>query len=298
MPAKLNETALHTTALYDQAASLLEKKLITDPNNTQLLRLLVDNSRQRGQLQAAKVYCERLLCLEPDHTHARYLHTILHEKPLDIQSDNMLPAPFIRREGILNSIEQQTVWRCIAQQYNNFKPSEVIAGSNKNIRRSQLITAKKKTELHVIKSWLIPKVKAAISDKLACFSMPHMVFGKTELQLTLHGDKDYLKTHTDVLKSQPIGASAYQYEKIKSRKISFVYYLHSLPKRFTGGELLLFDTHLMHDTYNPQHTRIAPQHNSLVLFPSQFYHQVTPVTCTADPLQHGRFTLNGWLHEK
>ena len=155
MPAKLNETALHTTALYDQAASLLEKKLITDPNNKRLLGLLIDNARQRGRIQEAKAYCERLLCLEPDHTQARYLHAILHEKPLDIQLDNMRPTPFIRREGILNTLEQQRVWDCIAQQHNDFKPSEVTS-HHQDIRQSQLITAKKKTVLHTVKSWFIP----------------------------------------------------------------------------------------------------------------------------------------------
>lgn len=298
MYKKLNENVIHSTALFDQAAIVLEKKLATDGNNPQLLWRLLDNARQRGQLQAAKRYCERLLCLEPGHTQAQYMSAILNEKPFMIQPNNLQPVPFIRREAILNAAEQHAIWDCIAQKKADFQPSKTISGYANGIRQSRLITAKKKTVLHQIKSWFIPKVEQVIKDKLACFDLADTLIGKKELQLTLHGDKDYLKTHTDVLYTDPTKSVASDYQIIQTRKISFVYYFHSVPKMFTGGELLLFDTQLAQDVYHPEHTRIMPEHNSLVLFPSQYYHQVTPVACKADPFQHGRFTLNGWIHEK
>lgn len=298
MYKKLNEHIMHTTALFDKAAEVLENKLAQDANNPQLLAALLNNARQRGQIQAAKTYCERLLVVAPEHTQARCLSAIFNEQPLKLQPNITQPVPYIRRKGILNAAEQQQIWDCIEKKKADFEPSKLITGYTSDIRQSQLITAKKKTLLHTIKAWFVPKVEHIIQDKLACFDLADTLIGKKELQLTLHGDTDYLKTHTDVLLTKPTDQLSAGYQVIQTRKISFVYYFHSEPQQFTGGELLLLDTQLAQDTYSPEHTRIQPEHNSLVLFPSQFYHQVTPVACKADPYQHGRFTLNGWIHER
>ena len=47
-------------------------------------------------------------------------------------------------------------------------------------------------------------------------------------------------------------------------------------------------------------TQIVPLHNSLVIFPRDAYHEITPVKCNTHDLLDGRFTVNGWLrsHEK
>ena len=292
----LNEKAIHSTALFDQAVVILQKKLATDPHNQQVLWQLIENTRQQGRLQEAARYCESLLQLAPEHTQARYLHAVLHETTPVMQSAEMQPVPFIRREDILNTKEQQQVWACIAQHQTEFKPSKVVSG-NLDARKSQLMDLTDASLLRAIKSWFLPKVADVITTQLGYFAMPDLIFGKKELQLTLHGNQHYFKTHTDVSNKNYSDKPESEDTAIKSRKISFVYYLHSIPKMFTGGDLL-FDTHLAENSYSKTHTRIMPQHNNLILFPSQYYHQVTPVSCAATDIMQGRFTLNGWFHAK
>ena len=55
--------------------------------------------------------------------------------------------------------------------------------------------------------------------------------GEVERQLTAHGSGGFFAPHVDT--GHPIDAN---------RRISCVYYFHASPRRFTGGELKLYDT--------------------------------------------------------
>lgn len=106
--------------------------------------------------------------------------------------------------------------------------------------------------------------------------------------MTRHGNNDFFKIHTD---------SGYKAD-IQSRALTFVYYFHEFPKCFTGGEILLFDTDTEKNIFRTRFTKLIPQNNSIVFFPSNFYHQVTPVHLKKDNFESGRFAIHGWLHNK
>lgn len=65
--------------------------------------------------------------------------------------------------------------------------------------------------------------------------------GNSELQLTLHVKGDFFRVHR--------GSSDNPKSLLNSRKITFVYYFYRQPKQFTGGDLLLFDTNKVENTY-------------------------------------------------
>ena len=300
MQTLLNEKILHSTALFDQAVPLLENKLAAEPNNSQIVWQLIENSRQQGRLAAAAAYSALLLEIEPAHQQAGYIQAILQERPPAIQAEKIQPVPFIRREDVLDATEQQQIWHCIRQHQADFKPSKVVSG-NADMRQSRLIDLADSALLRDIKAWFLPKIADIIQEKRDYFAIPEQIFGRKELQLTLHGNQHYFKTHTDISRktyTETSDASEKKHQAIKSRVISFVYYMHRIPKQFTGGELLLFDTGSEQDVYDTKHTRIMPDNNSLILFPSQYYHQVTPVSCATTDIEQGRFTLNGWFHAK
>lgn len=98
-----------------------------------------------------------------------------------------------------------------------------------------------------------------------------------ELQLTSHHDGDFFKRHID--------NGCAQTEK---RVLTYVYYftLGEEP-RFTGGDLLLDNTETL--------WRVTPIHNTIVLFPSGFWHEVLPVQVPSGAWEDGRWTINGWL---
>ena len=85
-----------------------------------------------------------------------------------------------------------------------------------------------------------------------------------------------------------------QFGAYRSRKIAFVYFFHRRPRRFSGGDLLLYDTDVDADAYvSGAFSRIAPLRNSIVFFPSACWHQVTPAQYGTDDFEDGRWVVNG-----
>jgi Rps23 Pro-64 3,4-dihydroxylase Tpa1-like proline 4-hydroxylase len=103
------------------------------------------------------------------------------------------------------------------------------------------------------------------------------VVGNIEVQMTSSSNQEYFKAHTD--NGTP---------DTDHRKLSYVYYfLLNEPRQFTGGELTL--------TINPVAT-IQPNHNSIVFFPSEYWHEVHPVS-SSGLFMDSRLTINGWVRD-
>lgn len=98
---------------------------------------------------------------------------------------------------------------------------------------------------------------------------------KREMQLTVHGDGDFYKVHTDD-----------QGRDVAARALSYLYYFHREPKAYEGGALAIHAA----ETFT-----IEPHHDSVVVFPSYLPHEVLPVRVPSGDLADGRFTINGWL---
>lgn len=109
---------------------------------------------------------------------------------------------------------------------------------------------------------------------------------RLEYQMTAHGDGDFFASHTD--NGLP---------DIAHRLISYVYYFHHEPKRFTGGHLRLFKTVFANGANMPGApvADIDPPRNGLIVFPSYAHHEVTPIKCSSSALEDQRLTINGWF---
>ncbi|MGE4063758.1 MAG: 2OG-Fe(II) oxygenase [Rhodospirillaceae bacterium] len=116
--------------------------------------------------------------------------------------------------------------------------------------------------------------------------MAPIPFRNVEMQLSAHGDGDFFNTHTD--NGLP---------EIAHRTMSYVYYFHREPKRFTGGHLRLYRT-VIHEGVHSAGDLVAdidPPRNGLMVFPSYIQHEVSPISCPSSALADQRLTLNGWL---
>jgi Rps23 Pro-64 3,4-dihydroxylase Tpa1-like proline 4-hydroxylase len=102
------------------------------------------------------------------------------------------------------------------------------------------------------------------------------------LELVAHGDGAVFKTHKDTATGVVTGRSP--------RQISMVYYLHSRPKRFTGGQLRYYA--IGQNAF----IDIEPGHDVLLAFPSIAPHSVERVACPGVPFADWRFAVNIWLH--
>jgi hypothetical protein len=103
-------------------------------------------------------------------------------------------------------------------------------------------------------------------------------------QVSRYGDKDHYHWHYDRIPWDD------------SRIISFVYYVHSEPRKFSGGELTLTDGLLWGEEVvgKTKETAIDPQNNRLVLFDSRTLHTVKK-TVAPQEFRDGRFSINVWI---
>jgi Rps23 Pro-64 3,4-dihydroxylase Tpa1-like proline 4-hydroxylase len=110
---------------------------------------------------------------------------------------------------------------------------------------------------------------------------------RAEVQITASNHGDYFRCHSDN-----------GHENLKSRELTFVYFFHSEPKKFEGGELRLYDSRWENGAYvaTENYRAIVPQQNEIVLFPSSLMHEITPINSSSKAFEDSRFTVNGWLH--
>jgi len=133
------------------------------------------------------------------------------------------------------------------------------------------------------------------TDRLATF-FPHLLtrlchpefpVSRVEVQITGTGNQEFFRKHTD-------NGSA----DVASREITFVYFFHSEPRKFSGGELRIYDTQSEDGraTSPGTHRVVYPLQNQIVFFPSGCLHEILPVGIPSDGFADRRFTVNGWLH--
>ena len=107
-----------------------------------------------------------------------------------------------------------------------------------------------------------------------------------EVKIRAYRDGDFFEVHQDT-------------SPRNGREISYVYFFHREPRPYTGGDLLLLDTHVEENTYiEANFTRIIPQNNAVVFFPSRYYHTAVPVSCPSRNFGDSRFVINGHIQRK
>jgi SM-20-related protein len=133
---------------------------------------------------------------------------------------------------------------------------------------------------------ILPKLMSLMPELLPKLGMAAVPLNRMECQITAHGDEDFFNTHTD--NGLP---------DIAHRRVSYVYYFHPEPKRFTGGHLRIYDTFMegAGEACGTLTADIDPPGNSLVLFPSHCHHEVTLIQGGSAALADQRLTINGWL---
>lgn len=148
---------------------------------------------------------------------------------------------------------------------------------NVDYRNSLSLRLKKFIDYYKILQTKIEEELPVIVEKLG---LEPFELGHVEMHLTSHNHGEFYKPHIDNGQG-----------KLKNRVITFVYYFHSLPKKFEGGQLLFLQN-------KPKPLIVQPDNNSIVFFNSSFLHAVHPVTCPSQKFEDGRFTLNGWIWKK
>lgn len=199
---------------------------------------------------------------------------------------------FVKRD-FLTKQELHGLTKYVLEHERDFSPSTVISHDGSN---SSLDTSYRKSrvlyELGEYTSLIQDRLQALLPEVLTAFQRKAFPISHFDIQVTSSNDGDFFKMHQDNSAADP--------PDIPLREISYVYYFHSEPKAFSGGQLKLYiskDGQV--DQSKKQTTEtITPRQNALVVFPSYYDHEVLPVRCPSRKFINSRFTVNGWIIRK
>jgi 2OG-Fe(II) oxygenase superfamily len=216
-----------------------------------------------------------------------------------LRSRTARPAPTQRRLFVarcmrmmdfLSPAEHQQLFEHALACQADFHESGVVGGRgeatlNHSVRRSHTLSGSRLEEIWSMFDRRLQGILPAVRKELG-IAWFHL--GEVERQLTAHGSGGFFAPHVDT--GHPIAAS---------RRISCVYYFCASPRRFTGGDLRLYDTWVTPsgNTAAATYTSLPPVDNSIVFFSSDLFHEVRPVRCETDAFEASRFTITIWFRE-
>jgi Rps23 Pro-64 3,4-dihydroxylase Tpa1-like proline 4-hydroxylase len=213
-------------------------------------------------------------------------------QPFEVMSQDVIgiemDPPYALLENFLSETEAERAMAHALAHESEFRDSTVAHvdangtyTTDTKLRRSRILD-----KVDDVAPMIGRKLQERMGSIFQALNMPPIAFRNMELQLSVHGDGDFFNTHTD--NGLP---------EIAHRTMSYVYYFHREPKRFTGGHLRLYRTVIEDGTHSAGAlvADIDPPRNGLMVFPSYIQHEVSPISCPSSALADQRLTLNGWL---
>jgi len=149
--------------------------------------------------------------------------------------------------------------------------------------RSSLLCA---APLGELKERFVMAIRARQDELFAATGTPPFEVAMIEIELAAHRDGCFFAAHQDTF------TEASRASMESDRLVSAVYYFHTRPRGFTGGELAIYP--FGEDAPD----MIEPRDNRLVAFPSVAFHEVKPIACPGNAFASARFSINCWLRRK
>ena len=203
------------------------------------------------------------------------------DNPASIAS--RLPGYHIEQDFLAEADHAALLEYSLASE-EDYTPSEVVKHSDESTHYGIVNTETRRSGRRSLserfRTIFIEGVRARQNQISRTIGVEFPAEPKFEIEAVHNGDGAFFSRHIDTTR----GSAARQ------RVISAVYYYHAVPKRFSGGELELFSLD------QSQSVVIEPRDNSMVFFPSIFFHEVLPVKVPSGGFAAGRFSVNCWVN--
>ena len=283
MPPYKNLTRMlsRSDSLLDRAEAALRRT--AKANDAAALLRLGDVQRGKGRLGEALDSYRRVVSLRPDDPKASWLVAILSGNELPNAPAQTRPVPFVYRTNFLPPQRCKALLALAQANRERFEPGVVVvAGGTRSSLEPDLRKAlvERGATVEEVRPWFSTHLREAFSEALPRMGMCEPDQYWIEMAMSAYIGGDFFAKHTDN------GARA-----SRARMLSFAYYFHREPRCFSGGALLLHDS----DSDACAFTRIEPQHNSIVFFPSSCIHEITAIENSIDDFGGARFAIHGWL---
>lgn len=188
----------------------------------------------------------------------------------------------VQLEAFLPDAEVRTLYGTVLAKERDFVPS-FTQDLNPDIRHSLVLNPPDSLVAPVTR-----RVREAMPHVLGAIRLPPVTVGLIEAQVTASNDQSFFGIHTDA-----------DYDKLALRHLTYVYYFNGAPKRFEGGELLIYDDMLRNGKLARAESfqTVEPRHNSIVFLWARAMHEVRPVHVPTKAFRDSRFTVNGWVNK-
>ena len=246
------------------------------------LELLAALDRTEGQLDTAAHIYRRALALDPDSETARRGTSVLGAGGPDSApaTDGTDIAPFALIPDLLPEGDVEELLEIARADVGAMVPSG--SGTDGQVRpeHRRSLSLRHPEDQEKIRHLVLPAVEARVGELSRALAAPIDALDRSECKFRAYTDRGVFGIHTD---------------RLENRVLTWVYWFHAEPQRFTGGDLLLHDYGQSGGFSNYLFTRLRPRRNALVCFRSETPHEVTETRCDpTDPLA-GRFIVHGHL---
>ncbi|MGB3513957.1 MAG: 2OG-Fe(II) oxygenase [Microcoleaceae cyanobacterium] len=192
----------------------------------------------------------------------------------------MIKSKCVKIQQFLTQAENQKILESVIKLEPYFEKS-VTSLNDPDFRRSMVLHL-----APISKATISQRIKLVLPQVLSKLEKQLFPIRQIEAQITAHNHGHYYHAHND--NGMP---------EVARREITYVYYFYRQPKQFSGGELVLYDEKMENDEYVKADSFkiVEPTNNSLIFFPSHYWHEVLPVNCPSEAFADSRFTINGWV---
>lgn len=196
------------------------------------------------------------------------------------------PARYLRIEGFLAPEERRDLLEHAIRREAEFATSGVLGSDGTSTVDPAYRSSRTLFEVDPAFEALERRLRRALPYVRSELELPWFPVTRVERQLAAHQDGGFFGPHTDDGQ-----------EAVAGRRLTCVYYFHRTPRRFTGGELRLYDSVVRGGRLERAYTYtvVEPKDNSAVFFPSAQYHEVAPVRGEIDAFADSRFAVNVWI---
>lgn len=287
--------SLHLAGFTDKALSVLDGLGVDDASSeaaTEALEVRALILRRDGALDQSAAAYEALARVNPEHPHAAYVADVLRGRAPapTVSRSTPWPGAFDLRGRFLETARHEELLRLASDRATEFVPSTVgmsTAAGNVPVVRPESRASATLTNIGPIAEWFRAIIREHMPTFVTQCDIPGFEPGEIEVKCSAYADGHHFAVHSDNV-NHP------------TRRLSFVYYFHRTPQPYTGGDLLLFDADVSDALRRSpdRFTRIETGDNSLIVFPSGVFHEVTRVHCPSGAFGDARFTIHGHVHER
>lgn len=202
----------------------------------------------------------------------------------DVFSDPRGDLPYVSLVNFLGP-DLSALREEVLKREDQFHSATVLPeGSDTPVVDPRMRRASTLDDVDFIRSKFIEHIKGALPGALSRIGVKGFPVAEIEMQITNSGDGDYYRMHRDT-------------DATSTRTISFVYFFHTEPREFYGGELRIYDNRRVRGIAHADSSQmLSPRQDTLVIFPSDLPHELLPVRVPTKKFSDGRFTVNGWIH--